>query len=288
MTKVAFIGLGAMGEPMAANLIKKGLSVTVVPNRRREPAERLQALGAKIAQSAESAAKDADIVILMLPSSKEVESTLTGPGKVLDAMPAGSVVLDCSTSDPKSTRSLQEALAAKGVSIVDAPVTRGAAGAKGGTLAFFVGGSDADFERVKPALSAMGDTFHRMGVVGNGHATKLLTNALSYGTVALVNEMLLLGKAFGLDLAELQPALISGAGSKALEAFGPRIIAREYTPARVSVGNVRAHLQTALTLAPSDKAPLKVLGAAKDLYEQAGALGQDSSDMSALAELWPR
>jgi 2-hydroxy-3-oxopropionate reductase len=166
-------------------------------------------------------------------------------------------------------------------------VTRGVAGAKQGTLAFFVGGSDADFERVKPALEAMGDTFHRMGIVGNGHATKLLTNALSYGTVALVNEMLLVGKAFGLDLADLQPALISGAGSKALEAFGPRIIAREYAPARVTIGNVRAHLETALTLAPPDKAPLNVLGAAKDLYEKAGAKGQDANDMAAIAELWP-
>lgn len=272
---------------MATNLLKKGFPVTVAPNRRREAAERLAALGAKVAQNAADAARDAEVVILMLPSSKEVESTLTGAGNVIGTLPSGSIVLDCSTSDPKSTRKLQEALAAKNVALVDAPVTRGVAGAKQGTLAFFVGGSDADFDRAKPILAAMGDTFHRMGVVGNGHATKLLTNALSYATVALVNETLLLGKAFGLDLADLQPALVSGAGSKALEAFGPRIIAREYAPARVTVGNVRAHLETAFTLAPADKAPLRVFGAARELYEQAGAKGQDSNDMAAIAELWP-
>lgn len=287
MQHIAFIGLGAMGEPMAANLLKAGFPVTVVGHRRPEPLERLKAAGAMVAAGPAEAAKRCDVAILMLPGSAEVEAVLTGSGGMAEALPGGCVVIDCSTSHPASTRRLAALLAGHGVGFVDAGVTRGVAGAKSGKLAYFVGGSDADFEKARPALDAMGDTCFRMGKVGSGHETKSLSNALSYATVALVNETLMLGAGLGIDPGALREALMAGAGSKALEAFGPRIVAREYTPPRVSVGNVRAHLAMAQEMAPAGMDPV-MLSLAKSLYDKVGERGFEGADMAALAELWPK
>jgi L-serine 3-dehydrogenase (NAD+) len=287
MQRVAFIGLGAMGEPMAANLLSKGFPVAVVGQRRPEPVARLRDLGATVATSPADATGAADVVILMLPSSREVEAVVLGADGLLDALARGSVVVDCSTSHPDVTRRLGERLAARGIGLVDAPVTRGVLGAKQGKLAFFLGGRADDIERVKPVLAAMGDTFHHMGELGSGHATKAMTNALSYATVALVGEMLMLGQRLGIDLQALQEALMSGAASKALESFGPRIIAKDYSSPRVSVYNVCAHLDLALELAAGAGASLPVLSAAEAVYERVLELGHDASDMASIAELWP-
>jgi 3-hydroxyisobutyrate dehydrogenase-like beta-hydroxyacid dehydrogenase len=287
MERIAFIGLGAMGEPMAANLLRHGFGVTVVGHRRPEPVERLRAKGAEVAGTPAKAGRRCGIVVLMLPSSREVEAVVADGGGLADALAAGGVVIDCSTSDPSSTQRLAAMLASRGSALVDAPVTRGMQGAKDGKLAFFVGCGDQEFERVKPALAAMGDTFYRMGGVGTGHATKILTNALSYGTVALVGETLMLADRLGLDLQRTQEALMAGAASKALESFGPRIIGRQYASPRVSIANARDHLEIARKLVPADEASLDVLSAARALYERVGALGHGASDMSSIAELWP-
>lgn len=287
MQRITFVGLGAMGEPMAANLIEKGFDVTVVGHLRPEPIERLTALGAKSAKTAAEAAKNCDIAILMLPGSEQVEDAINGPDGLAASLPAGSVVVDCSTSHPASTRKLAAMLSDKQIGYVDAGVTRGVPGAKQGKLAYYIGGEPAHFELVKPALSAMGDTFYYMGKTGSGHETKNLSNALSYATVALVNETLMLGGQLGLELSDLHSALMGGAPSKALEAFGPRIIAREYEPARVSVTNVRAHLGVTSEMAPAGT-ELTLLPAAKTKYDAVAELGYETADLSAIAELWPK
>lgn len=284
--RIAFAGLGNMGEPMVTNLLKSGFQVSAF-DKRPEPIARLQDLGAEAASSPAAAARHCDVAILSLPSSAEVEEVLTGPGGMADALPAGSTVVDCSTSNPKSTRALARALEAKGVGFVDAGLTGGVGGAKQGKLVYFVGGKPADFERVKPVLEAMGSTFFYMGTVGTGHETKNLSNALSYGTVALVGEILMLGKELGLDLNKLQAALMSGASSKALESFGPRIIAREYAPPRVSVGNVRLHLGMTDDIAP-EGTKLGMIEVARELYDDLAKRGFSKEDMAAIAELWPK
>ncbi len=286
MQRVAFVGLGAMGEPMATNLLKKGFSVTIVGGRRPEPVERLKALGAKVAASPAEAARDCDVAIVVLPSSKEVEAVVAGANGLVEGMAKGSVVVDCTTADPASTRMLGEKLAQKGVGFVDAGLTRGVAGAKAGTLAYFVGGEAADIEKAKPVLEAMGDTFFVMGPLGAGHATKVLSNALSYATVALVGEALMLGGQSGIDQAALQEALMAGAGSKALEAFGPRIIRREYTAPRVTIGNVCAHFGIAKSMADASATPLFVTSAAQEAYRWVAMRGHGADDMSSIAELW--
>ena len=283
MSRIAFIGIGAMGEPMVANLLKKSLPVTVVKHSRPEPAARLQALGAKIASTAADAANGCDIVVLCLPGSREVEATVDA---LMTGLAAGAVVVDCSTSNPHSTRRLAALLAARKVGMVDAGLTRGVQGAKQGTLAFFLGGEPAHIEQAMPALQAMGDTFIRLGPVGHGHTAKIISNVLSYGTVALVNEALMLGVRSGVDPKKLFDALLQGAPSKALESFGPRIVSGEYDPPRVTVDHVCDDMLLAQELASGGTAPVFMLGVAQEVYRLLALRGHGARDISAIGDLW--
>jgi 3-hydroxyisobutyrate dehydrogenase-like beta-hydroxyacid dehydrogenase len=286
MTQIAFAGTGAMGEPMAANLLKKGFSVTVVKHRRPEPAARLQALGAKVATTAAEAVRGCDIAVLSLPASREVEEVIAGAGGLLKNAAAGTVVVDCSTSNPASTRRLAGLLAERDVGLIDAPVTRGVQGARQGTLAFFLAGDGKYIDKAMPVLQAMGDTFVRFGGSGDAHTAKIISNVLSYGTVALVNEALMLGGRCGVDLKTLHDALMQGAPSKALESFGPRIMSGEYDPPRVTVSHVCDDMLLAQELAAAGSAPTFMLGIAQEIYRLLDLRGHGEQDMSTIAELW--
>jgi len=275
-----------MGEPMAANLLKKKFSVTVLKHRRPEPAARLQALGASIAHTPAEAAASANIAILSLPTSREVETCVRGEQGLAHTLAAGSVIVDCSTSNPQSTRELAALLAERKIGLVDAGMTRGVAGAKSGTLAFFLGGEKAHIDKAMPALQAMGDTFLHLGPAGHGHTVKVISNVLSYGTVALVNEALMLAAKHGVDGKKTFDALMQGAPSKALEAFGPRIISGEYDPPRVTVDHVCEDMLLGQELATGAMAPVFMLGTAQEVYRLLAARGLGARDMSAVAELW--
>jgi 2-hydroxy-3-oxopropionate reductase len=286
MSNVAFIGLGAMGEPMAANLLKSGHIVNILSSRSPEPVARLRELGATVKDSPQEAAEGCPVAILALPTSVEVEDVVVGDQGLIDGLAAGSVVVDCTTGDPTVTRAVGEKLKAKGIGMVDAGLTRGVAGAKNAKLAYFVGGETEHIEKAKPVLEAMGDTFFVMGGVGAGHEAKIISNCLSYGTVALVNEALMLGRSFGQDLENLHEALMAGAMSKALEAFGPTIINGNFDTPRVSVKNANIHLDLISKLAGIEKKPLFVTTAAQDVYRLAASRGEDEKDMAVISEIW--
>lgn len=285
MTHIAFIGIGAMGEPMAANLLKKGFSVAIVKRRRLEPVARLQAIGAKVAGTPAEAAGGASIAILSLPTSKEVNACVIGEQGLAGAMQAGSVIVDCSTSDPASTRHLAALLADRKIGFVDAGMTRGVAGAKQGTLAFFLGGDQAHIDQAMPALKAMGDTFLHLGPVSHGHTAKVISNVLSYATVALVNEALTLGVKNGVNGNKLFEALMQGAPSKALETFGARIVKSEYDPPRVTVDHVCDDMALGQALASSGNTPIFMHGIAEALYRMLALHGFGARDMATIAEL---
>jgi 3-hydroxyisobutyrate dehydrogenase-like beta-hydroxyacid dehydrogenase len=285
--RVAFIGLGAMGEPMATNLARRKIPLIVVAHRRREPVDRLVALGALEAPTPAAAAREADVVLLMLPGSDAVAQVAEGPDGLVAAMRSGATLVDCSTADPACSRALAERAVARGLGYVDAPVTRGVQGARDGKLAFYLGGEASTIDAVRPVLEAMGDTFFHMGPAGAGHATKIIVQALSYATVTLVNEALMLGDATGLPLPMLQQALLAGAGSKALESFGPRILSRQHAPARVAIGDACAHLDAARRMAEGKACARGVHAAAHELLSMLAGRGLARSDLAALAEVWP-
>lgn len=285
MSKIAFFGIGAMGEPMVGNLLKKGFAVTVMQHRRPEPAKRLQEQGAKVVGTPAEAAAGCEAAILCLPASHEVERVVLGEGGLVDAMAPGTLVIDCSTSDPESTLRLEEHLKRKRIGLVAAAMTRGVPGAKQGKLAFFVGGSQADIERAKPILGVMGDTFIHFGSASHAHAAKLICNVLNYSAVALVNEALMLGSRHALDLAALQKALMEQTPSRALEVFGPRIAAAKYEPTIVTVDHACQDMLLMQQFAEKSS-PLFMLGAAQELYRMLNARGHGSRDVSAVGELW--
>jgi 3-hydroxyisobutyrate dehydrogenase-like beta-hydroxyacid dehydrogenase len=281
---IGMIGVGAMGEPMAANFVKKGLAVTVLKSRRPGVDDRLKALGAKIATKPAEVAAGCDALILSLPTSKEVESVLLGEGGAVPAMAQGALVIDCTTGNPPDTARIAAKLRERRIGFVAAGMTRGVAGAKQGKLAFFIGGEKADVERAKGVLQATGDTYIEFATAEQAHTAKLISNVLSYASVALVNDALMLGAKNGVDLGTLYKALSEGAPSKALEAFGSRIVAGEYDPPRVTVEHACDDFKLAQGLSAS--AGAHMLAAAQDIYRRASGAGRGERDVSILGEPW--
>ncbi len=286
MSKIAVIGVGAMGEPIAANFLKKGMAVAVMKSRRAGVDDRLKAAGATIAASPAEAAAGCEAVILSLPTSREVESVLLGDGGAAAKMQAGSLVIDCTTGNPPDTARIVAKLREKKIGFVAAGMTRGVAGAKQGKLAFFIGGDKSDIEKAKAVLQATGDTFIEFGSAMQAHAAKLISNVLSYAAVALVNEALMLGAKSGVDLPTLYRALSEGAPSKALEVFGSRIVVREYDPPRVTVDHACDDMVLADQLAASGGASLSMLAAAHEIYRRSSKGGSGGRDVSIVGEFW--
>jgi 4-hydroxybutyrate dehydrogenase/sulfolactaldehyde 3-reductase len=188
-----------MGKSMAANLVAKGIGLSVF-DLRPEPVAELAALGAKAARSVADVVAASDVVLTMVPGSPEVEALVLAPGGIAHIGRPGMVVLDMSTVEPTSTDRMAAALSARGMSLVDAPVGRLASHADRGECLFMVGAAEADFQRVKPLLAAMGTTIHHCGSVGSGIRTKLVNNFLAIVSCQMNAEVLTLAKAFGLDL----------------------------------------------------------------------------------------
>ncbi len=201
--KIAFIGLGAMGLPMASNLARKGFDLVAYDIDAGKVA-RLVELGASAAQSVAEAAAQADIVVTMLPATQHVEAVVLGTEGVLTVLPAGKVLMDMSTIDPKGTDRLAEACAAKGIHFIDTPVGRLVSHAERGESLFMVGGDDETFAKVEPLLNAMGTAIHRCGGVGMGQRMKVINNFMLLTTAQVVSEAVTLGTKLGLDIETMK------------------------------------------------------------------------------------
>ena len=175
MTRVAFIGLGNMGAPMAQNLIKAGFSLTVF-DLVKEAVDQLVKSGATAAASASDAVNGADVVITMLPASKHVEGIYLGSEGLLTKIASKALVIDCSTIAADSARKVARAAADRGLAMIDAPVSGGTGGAIAGTLTFIVGGEPADLERARPLLEKMGKNIFHAGAAGAGQVAKIANN----------------------------------------------------------------------------------------------------------------
>ncbi|MBB5736978.1 3-hydroxyisobutyrate dehydrogenase [Xanthomonas arboricola] len=221
MSKIAFIGLGNMGGPMAANLIKAGHQLRVfdlVP----AALDAAAAAGAHAASSAHDTLADAEIVISMLPASRHVEALYLGEAGILAQIPAAALVIDCSTIAPASARKLAAEAQARGLAILDAPVSGGTAGAAAGSLTFIVGGAAQVLERARPVLQAMGKNIFHVGDNGAGQVAKLCNNMALGVIMAATGEALALGVAQGLDPAVLsQMMAVSTGRSWATEVCNP-------------------------------------------------------------------
>src|SRR5690606_35149006 len=226
---IGFIGLGVMGLPMAANLVAEGHSLRV--HRVKERSRSLLDAGAIAADSPADAAAGAEVVILMLPDSPDVDAVLTGADGVLSGLAPGAIVLDMSSISPSVTRDLARRTHEAGGRDVDAPVSGGEVGAREGALTVFVGGEEADVAEVLPLLEVMGGRITHMGPVGAGQVTKVANQVIVGLTIQAVAEGLALAEASGIDPDAVRKALDGGfATSRILELHGARMAARDYTP----------------------------------------------------------
>ena len=273
--KIGFIGLGAMGKPMASNLVKKGYSVTVF-DIRKEPMEDLKEIGAKAGASSKDVAEKSDVIITMLLSSPHVEAAVLGEDGVIEGLKEGSVLIDMSTIAPETTRKVGKLLVSKGVNMLDAPVARGVRAATDGTLAIFVGGEKEIFEHYEPILCAMGTDISYVGELGCGEVVKLVNNLILSATVAATAEGMILGIKGGVDPDTLLEVMGKGsANSFALQNHFKRFVMKgnfgeNIFPTEYMLKDLGLVMDTGKDL----EVPLLLTAVAKQLYEFTKASGR--------------
>jgi len=282
--RVAFLGLGIMGRPMATNLVKAGHEVAVW---NRTPGKDVE--GARTASSPAEAAQGAEVVWMCVSDTKAVEGLLFGQNGVENSVASGMIVVDSSTISPSATRKFAERLAAKGAEYVDAPMTGSKTGAEGGTLIFIVGGAEATLERLKPLFAAMGKIFFRMGETGKGQAAKLVMNlqiALIYEGFA---EALTLGTKLGVDAGTLIPLInASMVRSGVVDYKAPFILNRDFS-ANFPLRLMHKDIRLALDAAKEARVKLPGLETVEEVYEMATEDGHENLDYAAtltLLEKW--
>lgn len=228
--KIGFIGLGIMGKPMCRNLMKAGYDLTVY-NRSRGKVDEMVAEGAVGAGSPKEVAEQTDIIITIVTDTPDVEQVVLGENGILEGAREGQVVIDMSTISPSVTQEIASRLNAKGVEMLDAPVSGGDKGAIEGTLSIMVGGKEAVFNRCLPVLQAMGKNINLIGGNGAGQMTKLCNQVAVSITNLAMAEALLLGAKAGLNLEKMLAAISGGAaGSWQLSNLAPRILKRDFAP----------------------------------------------------------
>lgn len=251
--KIGFIGLGAMGFPMAHHLSKH--HQVVAWNRTREKAERHSREHGSILAPDLAATADAEVIITMLPTSREVDDVVE---QLLPNLRQGTLWIDATSGDPNVSRETASRLAAKGVAFVDAPVTGAVVGAENATLTIMIGAhSEADFERARDVLSVCGKTIIHAGQVGAGHAIKVLTNSIMGATVWMTSECLLLAKRYGIDLKTALAVTNAGSGRsnasenllpmRLLEGKWPLIFRLAHHDKDIRIANSISHQQHAST-----------------------------------------
>ena len=282
--KIAYIGLGTMGAPMARNLLQAGFEVTV-HNRSRDKEVPLQEAGANRAASPQEAAQNADVVITNVSDTPDVEAVVLGEQGALSGMKAGSVLVDMSTISPIATRHIAAVLAEKEVDMLDAPVSGGSEGAEKGTLSIMVGGRADIVERLMPVLNAVGSTVTHVGDIGSGQITKAINQIIIAGTYAAVAEGLMMGLAAGIDIEAAHRAVSGGAaGSWTLTNRGSNMINNEY-PLGFRTRLHRKDLGIALETARDLGVPIPVAAYVEQLETSLVKRGYGDEDVSNIARI---
>jgi 3-hydroxyisobutyrate dehydrogenase len=289
--KIAFIGLGHMGAPMARNLLKGGHALTVFDVVKHN-VESLTSLGATAATSAKHAASQGELVITMLPSSPHVRSVYLGADGVLAGVGDGIPLIDSSTIDPHTAREVAVAAGQRGNPMADAPVSGGTGGAEAGTLTFMVGAPAALFERIKPILAHMGKNIVHCGDAGTGQVAKICNNMLLGISMIGVAEAMNLGVALGIEPKILAGIINTSSGRCwSSDTYNPYPGVMDNVPAaRGYIGGFGADLMLkdlglATDAAKQSKQPVVLGAAAQQLYQMFSAQGAGGQDFSAIINL---
>jgi 3-hydroxyisobutyrate dehydrogenase len=281
--RIAFAGIGNMGWPMAANLVKAGFEVTVcdaVPGRAASFAAET---GAKAAESPAEAASGADCVVIIVPTSKQVGEAVDA---MLPSLAKGMLVVDMTSGQPGRTREIAAMLSGHGVAMIDAPVSGGVPRAKTGQLAIMTGGEEADVDRAEPVLKAMGTSIHRCGPIGAGQAMKALNNLVSAGGFLMGIEALLIGQRFGLDPAKMVDVLNASSGmtNSSQKKFKEYVLSRRFD-AGFGLDLMVKDLSIALEVGRETGTPTPFSALCREMWAASAAMLGPGADHTAMAKL---
>lgn len=286
--RIGFIGLGIMGKPMAKNLLRAGHSLTVY-DLARDSMEEVAASGASAAMSCREVAEKSELVITMLPNSPDVREAVLGTAGVLEGARPGMILVDMSSIDPGVSQDVERACRAKGIHMIDAPVSGGEPKAIDGTLAIMVGGDAAVFERIKEdVLLKMGATAVHCGAIGAGNTTKLANQVVVACNIAACAEAFTLAKKAGVDPARVLRAIQGGlAGSTVMNAKVPMMIAGDFTPGfklDLHIKDMKNVLETGHRVG----SPLPLSAMVMEMMQTLHADGRGGEDHASLANYYAK
>lgn len=284
METIGFIGLGTMGKPMARILMKAGYPL-VVHNRSRGAVDELAKEGARPAAAPKDVAAQSDIVITILPDSPDVELVIAGKDGVFDGARRGMLLIDMGTSSPLLARRLTRNANARGIDMLDAPVSGGEVGAINATLSIMVGGTEGAFNRARPVFQTLGKNIVHIGDAGAGQIAKAANQLIVGLTIEAISEALVLATKAGVDPAKVRQALLGGfAQSRVLDAHGQRILERNFKPG-ARVRTQYKDMGIALDLGKEFGVPLPATAQVHQMYNAMLAAGQGELDHSSLVML---
>ncbi len=285
MKKIGFIGLGIMGKPMAQNLLKAGYELTVydiVPERMED----LLKAGAKRGSSAKDVASRSEVVLTMLPNSPHVREAVLGPNGVRDGAKPGTILVDMSSIAPLASQEIAAQAQAKGVAMLDAPVSGGEPKAVAGTLAIMVGGPQETFEQVKDILAKMGSSVTRVGEIGSGNVTKLANQIIVALNIAAMSEAMVLATKAGVDPEKVFQAIRGGlAGSAVLDAKMPLALKGNFKPGF----RIELHIKdmaNALDTAHELGVPVPLSSVVMEIMQALKADGKGANDHGGLIQFY--
>jgi len=280
--QIGFIGLGVMGKPMAKNLMKAGYSLSVY-DIVKEPVKELVGMGAKAARSAKEVGEKAEIVITIVPSSKEVQEVYLNEDGVLAGIKAGSIIIDMSTIDPIVSQEVAAAAQKKNVEMLDGPVSGGQGGAIEGTLTIMVGGKEEIFKQCKDILAAMGKNIYYCGPVGSGEISKIVNNMVLAICMQATCEGMILGTKAGVQPKTLFEIISKSSGQNwALNTYMPKKAFKGDFEPGFMVDLTYKDLGLAQNLASAYKVPILFGAEVRQIFEMARVAGKGRKDFSAI------
>ena len=282
--KVGFIGLGAMGLPMARRVIGGGHEMFTTFHRRREPADELASLGAKVLGSPADVTRASDVVVTILPADRELKETIFGERGVLQGLSRGQVLIDMTTATAMIMQEVEQAVAGAGGEVLDAPVSGGTPAAAQGTLTIMVGGEPRVLERCRPVLETMGTQIVHVGAVGQGKVVKMVNQMMAAAHLLMIGEAFALGVRCGADPHTLYEVIKTSSGySKMMDLRLPGFLLEGAFQPGFRLDLMKKDVNLAIDSGQALNVPLLLTSAAGQLFSAASAAGCGADDFSAAA-----
>lgn len=284
--RIGFIGLGAMGKPMAVNIVKAGFPVSCF-DVNSDNLQELKDLGATASENGGQVAESADIIFTSLPNAAIVETVMAGNDGIFSQCQKGTVIVDMSSVSPSSTLKMAKIAAESGIAYVDAPVSGGTKGAVAGTLTIMVGADKNVFDRIRPVLEVIGKDIYHVGATGSGDAIKIVNNLMLGCNMATLAEALILGVKCGLNLETMQEIIGKSSGrSYVMDAKLEKFIMEEEYAGGFAMDLQYKDLGLALEAGKENNIPLPMTALATEIFQSGRAMGLGREDMSAVIKVW--